>query len=773
MERAQDAGVLGAIRRVGAILCALMMFGSAPPAQEMPPAGEQFALALQAHVVRITANWRDGSTQHGFGFVVGERNDELYIVTADHVVRGTLPDELAQTIGLTFFSHQGQEFQAKLLGTHDADRDVAVLLTERPAGLQLQPAIMRRSRDALPARGTRVWYVGRSGQWYVPSTPGTVNSVDLDEQILIDGLNVQVGTSGAPLVAADGIAGMIVADDSGGVVRAIGVGFIERAFEHWAHPWQLRAADVPAPPGDEVVAAPAPEVAAPPRQPLPATPSLPETAPAPAGGPTAEEGAGEPATTAPRREPTAEGAGEPATASGLDQIRRAIEADLAHYHPTTSAARVSAYQTGMLAPALSLLEPAVRVAGADRLEVDSHIVLEDLDLGRVTAVVTPAAEDLVRVAVTFERTNWRTAECAVDFQQRAFDLTWDGRIGAFTGLRAAFAPIRVICPDLSVKAASLQVDSAISEENGARWGGHLQAAVEGLQVTESTGDNLLRTDAAELRIAFEGLDLAERARMVAALPGNYWPRRAALFGIPFDFRAADLGILPEDLAERYAQRMSRFDVMASLEGLKAVIEDGSQAIDVVVADGAIEARSSAPAGLSYRHDGLSVKGAEIGLPPKFAADLRLERGGSGAILGGFAEVESEQGFVGFLQEVGPVTWQIASAGGQSSIEGAGQIWAASGAAAPSATATLLTEDPTGFLLETILSAVAEQADPKALRRAIDETVGQVAQVEEGPAGPRYRFEIALDFESETMAINGVDLDQLSLFLNDACTRHGC
>ena len=97
-------------------------------------------------MVRITANWRDGSTQHGFGFVVGERDDELYIVTADHVVRGTLPDELAETIILTFFSHQGQEFQAKLLGTHDADRDVAVLLAERPGGFQLKPEIMRRSQ---------------------------------------------------------------------------------------------------------------------------------------------------------------------------------------------------------------------------------------------------------------------------------------------------------------------------------------------------------------------------------------------------------------------------------------------------------------------------------------------------------------------------------------------------------------------------------------------------------------------------------------------------
>ena len=720
MERTQDAGVLGAIRQIGTILCVLMIFGSAPSAQELPAAGEQFAMGLRDHVVRITANWRDGSTQHGFGFVVGERDDDLYLVTADHVVRGTLPDELAETIILTFFSHQGQEFQAKLLGTHDADRDVAVLLTERPGGFQLKPEIMRRSQEVLPARGTRVWYVGRSGRWYVPSTPGTVNSVDLDERILVDDLNVQVGTSGAPLVAAEGIAGMIIADDAGGVSRAIGIGFIERAFEHWAHPWQLRAVDVPEPPQDEVASS-APLVTAP-QQPSPDTTPPVETAPAPTGVPTVEEGTG-----------------EPALAVDLDQIRRAIEAELAQYNPSARAAQASGYQPGMLAPALSFREPAVRLAGADRLEVDSYVTVGNLDLDRMRAVVTPTAQGLLGVAVTFDRTSWRTPKCAVDFHQRAFDLSWDSRIGAFTGLHAAFAPIQVICPRLSLRASKFQIDSAMSGRDGAQWAGHLEAALEDLQVTRGTGQNLLSTDAAAFRIAFDGFDFDERARMLAPLPVHYWPRRAALLGIPFDFAVADLGILPKELAQRYAQGISRVDFAASLEGLKAVVEDGAQAIDVMVADGALEARSSAPAGLSYRHDGLSIKGAEIGFPARFAVDLRLGQGGAEPILGGFAGVQSEQGLMSFLQEVGPVTWQMASAGGQSSTEGSGQIWVRPGAAAPSATATLVSDDPTDFLLETLLSRPAQEGDPKALRQAVEETVHRVALVEEGSAGPRYRI----------------------------------
>ena len=446
MERTQDAGVLGAIRQVGAILCALMIFGSAPPAQEMPAAGEQLAMALSAHVVRITANWRDGSTQHGFGFVVGERNDELYIVTADHVVRGTLPDELAETIILTFFSHQGQEFQAKLLGTHDADRDVAVLLTERPGGFQLQPEIMRRSREALPARGTRVWYVGRSGRWYVPSTPGTVEQrrsrrADLDRW---------PERAGGHLGRAVGRRRRHRRDDRRGR-RGRGVA----GDRHRVHRTRVRAlgASVAAARGGRPCAAREMRWWPHRRRRSRHRRAAPHTA---RSRPPSSRRRPHRRRSRRRQRPRAsrpeEGAGEPAMVVDLDQIRRAIEADLAQYDPSAPAAQASGYQPGMLAPALSFLEPAVRVAGADRLEVDSYVTVEDLDLGRMSAVVTPAAEDLLAVAVTFERTTWRTAKCAVDFQQRAFDLTWDSRIGAFTGLRAAFAPIQVICPDLSLRA---------------------------------------------------------------------------------------------------------------------------------------------------------------------------------------------------------------------------------------------------------------------------------------------------------------------------------
>lgn len=41
---------------------------------------------LQNNVVQITATFNDGREENGFGSVVAEKNNKLYIVTAKHVI---------------------------------------------------------------------------------------------------------------------------------------------------------------------------------------------------------------------------------------------------------------------------------------------------------------------------------------------------------------------------------------------------------------------------------------------------------------------------------------------------------------------------------------------------------------------------------------------------------------------------------------------------------------------------------------------------------------
>ncbi len=268
MERTQ------AVVRLRRWLTALFVAGALEPAIARAESGDM-ALALRPNVVRITAHWGDGTTQNGFGFVVGEDHGMVYIVTADHVVRGDAPEQIDKSPTIVFFQDRGKEYKGELLQTRLAPGhgDLAVLRVRPPPNVTWR----RNARAAEPAkRGTEVWFVGLLGDWYVPTRSGSVNEVEPDGTIKVDDLNVRVGTSGAPLVARDGILGMVVSD-ADVYVEATPIEVIERAFALWSYPWQMAA-------GARVAVPPKPS---PPAAGAAAPVQKPSVAPPPAAGATA------------------------------------------------------------------------------------------------------------------------------------------------------------------------------------------------------------------------------------------------------------------------------------------------------------------------------------------------------------------------------------------------------------------------------------------------------------------------------------------------------
>ena len=215
------------------VFCLFM--GSAVVALAQPTGGEALALALRANVVSLVVERQDG-THNGFGFIVAERGGQVWMVTANHVVRSGLPDE-ATRIAVRYFQAQGTSYPATLLETSDRTYDIAVLQAQAPAGLTWQQAAVGTQRAA---RGTSVWFIGRSGAWYVPTIPGRINTLALDLRYLIDNLPVRVGTSGAPLIADTGIIGMLITDASEST-EAVSIEVIARAFAQWNLPWHLTA----------------------------------------------------------------------------------------------------------------------------------------------------------------------------------------------------------------------------------------------------------------------------------------------------------------------------------------------------------------------------------------------------------------------------------------------------------------------------------------------------------------------------------------------------
>jgi hypothetical protein len=236
MERAQAVVCM----KPWCITLVMLVLAAAVAARAQNPSGEAVALSLQSNVVRIVAHLGAGAiAREGFGFVVGEDSGQLYIVTADHVVRADGPDEIDQKPTVTFFQDRGKEYVGELLGTHlpRGQGDLAVLRIPSPPRFA-----WNRKAQALDSakRGTEVWFIGKLGAWYVPTRPGAVNEIEPSGIIRIDGLPVSVGTSGAPLLSQHGILGVIVTD-TGAFSEATPLDVIRRAIEYWRYPWQLEA----------------------------------------------------------------------------------------------------------------------------------------------------------------------------------------------------------------------------------------------------------------------------------------------------------------------------------------------------------------------------------------------------------------------------------------------------------------------------------------------------------------------------------------------------
>lgn len=66
------------------------------------------------NVIQLTANFDDGREENGFGTVIAEKDNELYIVTAKHVIynldgKGFVSiDTKTKSVTVKFFSDQGK-----------------------------------------------------------------------------------------------------------------------------------------------------------------------------------------------------------------------------------------------------------------------------------------------------------------------------------------------------------------------------------------------------------------------------------------------------------------------------------------------------------------------------------------------------------------------------------------------------------------------------------------------------------------------------------------
>ncbi|AEE49450.1 SUMF1/EgtB/PvdO family nonheme iron enzyme [Haliscomenobacter hydrossis] len=165
------------------------------------------AESLRNNVVRLSISFPDGSKQEGFGFITGEKNGQLYLATAAHVVHGNEFNQKPSLIQV-WFRTDYETYTAKAIRFFEL-QDLALLQMPKPVTLDYKNT---NWADFAPQNYQAVRFVGRQGEWLIPGQ-GEVYKIGND-RIVASMTTVRPGTSGAPLINANGIIGLIIEDDN-------------------------------------------------------------------------------------------------------------------------------------------------------------------------------------------------------------------------------------------------------------------------------------------------------------------------------------------------------------------------------------------------------------------------------------------------------------------------------------------------------------------------------------------------------------------------------
>ena len=162
---------------------------------------------VKKNVAILTANFSDGHQENGFGFVTGEKDGKLYIVTAGHVVHvvggakaTSIEVELSNTVG---------PFPAKEVRWFERD-DLSLLILDSIPGYRWEKNCLGKD----PKVYDKVRFIGK-GKERVSPDEGEIFSLEDPDRIGFTIRTVTPGTSGAPLVGKNGIIGMVTEDAEG------------------------------------------------------------------------------------------------------------------------------------------------------------------------------------------------------------------------------------------------------------------------------------------------------------------------------------------------------------------------------------------------------------------------------------------------------------------------------------------------------------------------------------------------------------------------------
>lgn len=217
-----------------------------------PPAPE---ITVNPNRVKITVTTKNGTIETGKGFVVAEKEGEIYVATANHVVRP------AEKMGAAFDS--GLEMatadvtligidksvpisKGNLLSKKEANNsndgkthcDLAIFRLPKPTGYVWFSNVLANQKETSPTANTRNFRDDGKLHTHI----GTVESTN--DGIFTTQLTASEGDSGGPVVSNSGLIGMIINAKTNNQaqassVQACSIAKIAGLIKAWDYPWQL------------------------------------------------------------------------------------------------------------------------------------------------------------------------------------------------------------------------------------------------------------------------------------------------------------------------------------------------------------------------------------------------------------------------------------------------------------------------------------------------------------------------------------------------------
>jgi hypothetical protein len=178
------------------------------------------AQTIKDNVVKITARYPDNSKNTCFGFIFGEKDDSLYIVTSADMLISDY-QEFVESVDIEYYQRNYTSNAKPVYLFHD--ETCLLLQAEKPEEFIWNDLFC--SSTFLESNDI-VWIVGRYGNWndYSREFIGQVVSAHIKE-IIIDLKARTAGAPGAPVIADDCIAGMVI-NDEGNQVTAVDIELI-------------------------------------------------------------------------------------------------------------------------------------------------------------------------------------------------------------------------------------------------------------------------------------------------------------------------------------------------------------------------------------------------------------------------------------------------------------------------------------------------------------------------------------------------------------------